>query len=78
MHLIKNKQRVAITGIGLFTASLCALPFTATASAAASPAGSVGDNEAVNVQTEYDCNSNEAAAYHALTYIQPLHQFEIF
>jgi hypothetical protein len=51
------RKRLALTGSGLFAASLSVIPFAGSASAAAaSPMSTVGDNDAVNVQTEYNCN----------------------
>lgn len=57
MPLHKMKRRVAITSTGLFAASLCAIPF-APAASAATPAGTIGGNDAVSVQTEYNCGTH--------------------
>lgn len=63
MPLLTMKKRVALASSGLFAASLSILPFAGSASAAVkAPARSIGDNAAVNVQTEYDCNTHSITA----------------
>jgi hypothetical protein len=61
MQQVTIKKRLALTGSGLFAAALSVVPLAGTASAAA-PAGSVGDNDAVNVQTEYNCGAHTLTA----------------
>jgi hypothetical protein len=59
MQAMTMKKKIAVTGTGLFTASLCALPLAGSASAASiTPAGNIGDNDAINVQTDYDCTTH--------------------
>lgn len=61
MLMTTIKKRVVLTGTGLFAACACAIPFASSASAAA-PAGTIGDNDAVNVQTEYNCSTHSLMA----------------
>jgi len=59
MNLQKVLQKAALSGTGLFAAAVCAMPFAGTVSAAAmTPAGTIGENDAVSVQTEYNCNTH--------------------
>ncbi len=61
MLLRTLRKRAALAGTGLLAASLSVVPLTGTASAAA-PANVIGDNDAVNVQTEYDCSTHSLSA----------------
>jgi hypothetical protein len=64
MQLLPTKKKLAaITGTGLFAATLFAVPLGGSASASpAAPMATIGDNAAVNVQTEYSCSSHMLTA----------------
>ena len=62
MQAIQLKKKAAVLGTGLFAAALCAAPLggsaSAKAGAAAKASATIGDNAAVNVQTEFNCNTH--------------------
>jgi hypothetical protein len=63
MQAMTTKKKIAITGTSLFAAAISVLPLSGSASAASKmPAGTIGDNDAVNVQTEYNCTSHSLQA----------------
>lgn len=61
MQITTLKKRAAIAGTGFFAAALAAIPFAPSA-AATTPAGIIGENDAVNVQTYYDCSTHTLTA----------------
>lgn len=55
------QRKLAVMGTSLFAATMAIIPLSASA-AVNSAASTVGDNAAVNVQTEYDCRSHTLTA----------------
>ena len=61
MLLQTLRKKAALASTGLLAVSLFAIPFVGTASAA-TPATTIGDNDAINVQTEYNCTMHTVTA----------------